>query len=112
MSNMNKPQEIKIPVSKSQLYKQFWDFKVHFKNSSIVYYYTLTEEINFDDLLNFLIKRFRVYIAYDIYEMEHSIKEYDMQIIDKIIKNLDWRRARAIILKYLEVNPLSKLVTQ
>ncbi len=111
MSKVNKPQEKKLHTSQTNDYNQYWDFKVHFKNSSIVYYFTLSEEISIYELLDYLLERFRIYVVYDIYERDYQPKEYDLRMIEDINNNLDLRRAKAIISKYLTLNPLSKLIT-
>ena len=112
MNKMSKPKQTMVHIKQDNDYHDYWDFKVYFPNSSIVYYFTLDEEMTTTDLNKFLIERFRSYIASHIYFTDYNPNEYDKRQIDKINDNMDLRRALAIVTKYLVINHKSKLVTQ
>jgi hypothetical protein len=108
MVNQDIVKEVK--VHNSQIYNGQWDFKIVFPNSSIAYYFITYKELTKEEITNFLVKRMKTYIAYEIYFADDKREFIDLQELTTIKNNLDLRRAQAIVNKYLGYNPQSSII--
>lgn len=114
-SNKISAKLIKLIInSRAHLYTGEWDFYVSFPNSSITYYYTLDIEAKKEDIILFLVEKYRKYAYHYLFLQKPEVKKMSYINYSDLVQfraSVTDEQVESFVRKYARYNKKSEMIS-